>query len=234
MCSGKRGFTLVEVMLASTIAVFVALVAVGALKAVSIGAEMVDNNVDAAAEVRFASKMAAADLANLYRDSDSKNTKLVGTIEESDGSVVSCLILHTVGRIKARTDQPEGDVYEVEYYLVKDQQQSALLRRLWPNPDKDAQPGGVLSVIADDIDVFEVRFFDGQDWQIEWPEEMRFLPQLVEVNIAAKVPGRAGAIRESFIVNFAQFSDGKADMPDSGKQEKSGTETGKPAESEED
>lgn len=223
MCSRKCGFTLVEVMLASTIAVFVALVAVSALKAISTSAEMIDNSVNVAAEVRFASKTIATDLANLYRDSNFKDTKLVGTIEESNEDLVSCLVLHTVGRIKARTEQPEGDVYEVEYYLLKDEEQSALLRRLWPNPDKDAQPGGMLSVIADDIDVFQVRFFDGQDWQIEWPEETEFLPQLVEVNIAAKVRNKAGLLKESFIVNFAQSSGGKAYMLESSEQEESGT-----------
>jgi type II secretion system protein J len=210
MCSRRKGFTLVEIILASTIGVFVALVAVGTLKAISASAERVDNNIDAACEVRFASERIAADLMNLYRDSPLKNTKLIGTIELSEEGLFSHLILYTVGRIKARADQPEGDVYEVEYYLMKDEGKSALLRRLWPNPDKDAQPGGVLSVIAEDVDVFEVSFFDGEKWQIEWPEEMQSLPKLVEVNIAVKQPNRRDMIKKSFLVNFVRFAPGGA------------------------
>ena len=204
MCSRKNGFTLVEVILASMIGAFVALVAVGTLKSISAGAEMVDNNIEAAAEIRFASRTIATDLVNLYRDRNPKNTKLVGTVEATGMGVVSSLTLYTVGRIKARIDQPEGDVYEVEYYLVTDEQKSALYRRLWPNPDKQAQPGGILSVIAEGIDVFKVRFFDGQEWQIEWPEQMQSLPELVEVTIAAKRRSRADAAMESFVVNFAR------------------------------
>lgn len=202
MSPGKTGFTLVEILLASTIGAFVALVAVGALKAVSVSTEMVDANINTAAEVRFASKTIAADLVNFYRDSDSKNTKFVGTVEETDEGIVSCLTLYTVSTTKARIDQPEGDVYEVEYFLSKDEDQSLLMRRVWPNPDKDTQPGGVLYVIAENIDVFQVRYFDGEDWQIEWPEDMKSLPELVEVTIVATRRSRADTAIESFIVNF--------------------------------
>lgn len=204
MYSRKTGFTLVEIMLASVIGVFVALVAVGTLKAISASAEMVDSNVEAAAEVRFASKRIATDLLNLYRDTNPKNSRLVGSVEETESGVVSYLTFYTVGRVKARIDEPEGDVYEVEYYLLKDEEKSVLMRRLWPNPDEGTEPGGILSVLAEDIDVFEVRYFDGEDWQVEWPEEMESVPELVEVNIATGQPDSGNAIMESFVVNFAR------------------------------
>jgi len=199
----NSGFTLVEVLVASMLGTFVALVTVGTFKAFSASAEMVESNIDAAGEVRFASKLIATDLVNLYRDSSSEYTKLVGTIEETEVGELSCLTFYTAGRAKARIDQPEGDVYEVEYYLLKDEEQSALFRRLWPNPNEEAEPGGILTVIAEDIDVFEVRYFDGEEWQIEWPEEMESVPELVEVTIAAEQV-RGDAAVESFIVNFTR------------------------------
>ena len=82
-------------------------------------------------------------------------------------------------------DEPEGDVYEVEYYLVKDEEKSSLMRRLWPNPDEVSTPGGILSVIAEDVNSFVVRYFDGEQWQMEWPIESRRLPAMVRVNIAS-------------------------------------------------
>jgi len=225
MCMSKSGFTLVEVMLASIIGAFVALVAVGTLKAVSAGAEMVNNNIDTAAEVRFASRKIAADLMNLYRDRNLKNTKLVSTVEQSNEDSVSCLTFYTVGRVKARIDQPEGDVYEVEYCLLKDQEKSVLRRRVWPNPDENAQPGGVVTAIAEDIDVFEVRFFDGEDWQIEWPQEMKALPELIQVTIVAKQQSRTNTVIESFMVNFPRSAWGKTGTLDAAEQEKSESET---------
>jgi type II secretion system protein J len=198
----KSGFTLVEVLLASMIGAFVALVAVGTLRAISSSSEMMENNISTSSEARFAAKMVARDLMNLYRDNDLRKTKLVGLAKETGQGLVSCLSFYAVGRTKARIEEPEGDVYEVEYYLEKKKERRALMRRLWPNPDKDAAPGGMLTAIAEDIDVFEVKYFDGERWQVEWPEEMKSLPRLIDVTIVASRQGRADMIVESFIVNF--------------------------------
>jgi len=199
----KTGFTLVEVLVASTIGAFVALVAVGTLRTISVSAEMVENNINTAAEVRFALNMIARDLTNFYRDPNIADTKFVGTFEESSQGDISYLCLYTVGRTKARIDYLEGDVYEVEYSLLRDEDRSVLCRRLWPNPDKYAEPGGILTVIAENIGVFQIGFFDGTEWQTEWPEDAGSLPELVAINIAAQQPAQADIITASLIFNFA-------------------------------
>ena len=225
MYSRKTGFTLVEVLVASTIGTFVALVAVGTLRAITASSEMVEYSISAAAEVRFASNMIARDLVNLYRDENRRNTKLIGTAQESEQGSISYLVFYTVSRAKARIGQPEGDVYEVEYSLLKDEEQSVLMRRLWPNPNEEDEPGGILTAIAEDIDIFEVRFFDGEEWSSEWPEEMETLPQLIEVNIVATVPSRGEPAMESFIVNFIRSAVGTAGTAESDDQEGSGEES---------
>ena len=215
-----------EVLVASTIGAFIALVAVGTLRTITASAERVDSNIEAAAEVRFASNMLARDLVNLYRNQNFRNMKLVGMANESDeGS--SLLTFYTVGRAKARFDQPESDVYEVEYYLVKDKEKSTLFRRLWPNPDpNDEDPGGILTVIAEDIEFFEVRFFDGQEWSDEWPEEMELIPQLVEVNIVAKPPSRGSPAMDSIMVNLVRSTGAMLDALESSEEEGGGAGSG--------
>ncbi|MHC4587051.1 MAG: type II secretion system protein GspJ [Planctomycetota bacterium] len=202
--SKKTGFTLVEVMVAVTIGGFIMLVAVGTLKAITSSAEMVDTNISAAAEVRFAMNLIARDLVNFYRDENNENTKLIGITEESSDGNVSFMVFYTVNRMKARADQAEGDIYEVEYSLRKDGEKSLLMRRLWPNPNEEYEPGGILAVIAEDIDVFEVRYFDGEEWSDEWPEEMRGLPQLIEVSIVGKPQSRGTPSMESIMVNLTR------------------------------
>jgi len=224
MYSKKTGFTLVEVMVAVTIGGFIMLVAVGALKAITSSAEMVDSNISAAAEVRFASNMLSRDLANFYRNENIENTKLIGIVEESGQLSTSYLIFYTVSRVKARADQPEGDIYEVEYYLMKkDDEKSLLMRRLWPNPnEEDEEPGGILTVIAEDIDVFQVRYFDGEEWSEEWPEEMDVLPQLIEINIVATPPSRGTPAMESLMVNLTRSATAAVETSESGEQEQGG------------
>lgn len=229
MNSKKTGFTLVEVMVAVTIGGFIMLVAVGTLKAITASAEMVDSNISTAAELRFVSNMLERDLVNFYRDESIENTKLIGTLGESGEEGISYLVFYTVGRSKARADEPEGDIYEVEYYLMKDEEKSLLMRRLWPNPNDEYEPGGILAAIAEDIDVFEVRYFDGEEWSTEWPEEMDVLPQLIEVNIVATPPSRGQPTMESFIVNFTRSVVGAVDTLESGEQGQGGQQGGQPS-----
>ena len=213
MISKRTGFTLVEVLVASTIGVFIAMVSVGALRAIMASAEMVDSNINAAAEVRFAANMISRDLQNLYNDGNIENTKFIGTVEplEQD-NYTSYLIFYTTGRTKARIDQPEGDLYEVEYYLMQEGETSLLMRRLWPNPHEELEPGGILTIIAEDIAAFEVQYFDGEEWFEEWPEEMQALPDLVSISIAAKQPNRSNPPTESIIVNLARSEAGDASI----------------------
>jgi len=219
MRSRKTGFTLVEVMVASTIGAFVMLVAVGTLKAITASAEMVENNISTAAEVRFASNMLKRDLVNFYRDENIENTKFIATAEETGQEGSSYLVFYTLSRAKARSDQPEGDIYEVEYYLMKDDEKSLLMRRMWPNPNKEeTEPRGILAVIAENIDVFEVRYFDGEEWSTEWPEDMRVLPQLIEINIVAKPPNRPELTMESLMVNFTRSVTAAVADSESGEQ----------------
>ena len=76
--SAMRGFTLAEVLVASTISGFVALIAVGALNAIAGSAQTVNRTTETTSEIRFAARMIARDLANLYRDPNPQNMKLVG------------------------------------------------------------------------------------------------------------------------------------------------------------
>ena len=211
-----------EVLVASTIGSFIALVAVGSLRVIIGGSEAVEDNINSAAEVRFATNMIAKDLINFYRDEEYSNTRFIGTIEDmDDGTSTSYIVFYTLGRTKARVDQPEGDIYEVEYYLTKDEEESALMRRLWPNPHEELEPGGILTVIAENIEVFDIQYFDGEEWADEWPEEMEVLPELIEVNIVAKLPDKGMPTMESFIINFTRSSAGALDAPEGGGQEES-------------
>lgn len=214
----KTGFTLVEALVASTIGSFIALVAVGTLRTITVSAERVNSNIEAASEVRFASNMISRDLVNLYREQNVRNMKLVGIADDSNpGS--SFLTFYTVSRAKARTDQPEADVYEVEYFLKKNEEESDLYRRLWPNPDpNDENPGGILSIIAEDIEFFQVRFFDGEEWSEEWPEEMEVVPQLIEVNIVGKQQKWGSPAMDSIMVNLVRSTGATPETVESGEQ----------------
>jgi general secretion pathway protein J len=221
--AGRGGFTLAEVLVASTISGFVAIIAVGALNAIASTAQRVNKVTETTSEVRFAARMIARDLANLYRDVNPQNMKLIGSSEGNAKNGPPHLCFYMSGRAKARANQPEGDVYEVEYFLsnrepsaqqqkAKPEESSAeatvLFRRLWPNPDKDRAPGGILTPIAENIGLFQVRFYDGTQWTDEWTEEMPSLPEYLEVTLATLPPDKGDPIVETMTVTFPRLGKG--------------------------
>ena len=223
----RSGFTLVEVLVATTIGAFIALVAVATLKAVTTSSEIVQSSVSTAAELRFASRTISRDLVNMYRPKNKNDTRIFGLAEDAGGANNSYMVFYAMSRTKARRQEPEGDVYEVEYYLLAEEERSVLMRRFWPNPTKDeeVEPGGILTEIAENIDVFEVRYFDGEEWSYEWPEDMEILPLLIEVSLVASPEKSGQPIMETLFVNLSKsMGSMEEDDEQEGEEESSGQE----------
>jgi len=200
-------------MLASVMGAFIALVAIGTLQTVTAAKERIEANTTCADELRFAADMVHDDLVNLYRDTDAAKVKLVGILEDAGDGITMNLTMHVVGTAKARSTQPEGDLYEVQYFLHTEEEKSALMRRWCPivGIEDDTQTqGGILTVIAENIVGFDMRFFDGSEWQIEWPSELNSLPHLVEVILTAHTGGdeeKPLVMARNFIVSFPRLAE---------------------------
>lgn len=195
----RRAFTLVEVLVASTIASFVTVVAMGTLHAVSQSAKRIQIHCDTVSELRYAAAVLSRDLSCLYTDQDAQSRKLLYT-DAGDNMGATMLTFYTIGHNQVRAQQAESDLYEVEYYLSQTEEKSVLMRRVWPHPDKNADPGGVLSVLADGMGLFQVRFYDGENWLTEWTEEQQQLPKVIEVALATMPDTGTRPFSTSFIV----------------------------------
>ncbi len=200
-----QGFTLAEMMVASTIGAFIAMVSIASLRAISASSATVDSVVSRASEVRYAMDMLRRDLVNLQQFGDTSNQRLVGLYVQEGDMGTSYLTFRALCRNKARSDQPEAEMYELSYYLQQDQDHSVLVRQQWPNPQVDLEPGGVVMTIAENVQLFFVRYYDGQLWAEEWPEDMENLPDLVEITIIGEAPTQGGQpITETVMVNIAR------------------------------
>jgi type II secretion system protein J len=199
----KTGFTLVEILVASTIGAFISLVAIGTLKTVIRGNEMAERNMNAAAEVRFAANMIMRDLVNFYRTENYEDTVFYGSFDRFTDFQASYIIFYTLNKAKARIYEPECDIYEVEYYLEQAEDDSlSLMRRVWPNPNEVFDPGGIVTVIAENIVYFDITYYYDNDTYDEWTPEMETWPDLVEVSIITTPIGLGNEISETLIVNL--------------------------------
>jgi len=235
-----RGFTLLEILVASIVGAFVAVTATTALRSTMSSRQKIADYTTATAQLRFAAEMIRKDMINFYRDADLNNVKLLSYADFTDYGAADNIVFHTVNWIKARPEYPEGDVYEVEYGLVfNEDDKPFFMRRLWPNPvildptlEETLPPMGVVTILSENIVSFDVQFYFEEQWFDEWPEEMTGqMPDLIAVSLTYQPQGRVNTLTHNFFVNFPRWPGGEGggaaiDMSGSGQTPTGGTAPG--------
>ncbi len=131
------------------------------------------------------------------RGADAQNGWWVfeGADETLDGRPADRLRFFTVDHRPVRPDQPEGDVREVAFSLEPGDGPGGLpyLRR---RTDPTLQVvetllggGGVADRVAENVIAFDIEYFDGLMWQIEWPASLQQVPTAVRVRVAVSQVG---------------------------------------------
>lgn len=190
--SPRRGFTLVEVIIATLIAAFV----LGSL-ATSIGqlARARDTSkvrLDAHLRADRALSEIRRDVASIVRHEDLHWTRLhirdgmyrVSPTEEFDRDEI--LIFTTNLRAVHDMDfQGEGMQHEVQYRIETGEYGSALWQRRDPVPDETPFGGGIATPTVSGIIGLTFEAYDGFEWHRRWDSDEFGLPYAVRITIIA-------------------------------------------------
>jgi general secretion pathway protein J len=194
----RRGFTLMEVMIAVAITALMGAMVSMAFQTGFHAKEVVETEADHYRMLRAAMNRMAREIgsayvsdrydATRYRDQNDRPTNFVG---EGDK-----LLFTTFAHQRLYTDAKESDQAVVEYSVKSSTEKGAngrmdLMRRENPNMDGRMDRGGNTDVLFEGVKKLEFSYWDSQrkEWQDEWDtrrtEKKSILPTRVRITLTA-------------------------------------------------
>jgi type II secretion system protein J len=194
--SNKRhsqlGFTLIELVVAGTIAAMVLMAVTFALAQLSKTRNIARERVEAFQRASMSIEALRRDIAAMIRTDDLFDTRFLLTTREASartgGHERSDLLMFNISLrpLHPIEYQGEGREYETQYRVEDDELGSALWRRRDMAPDERPDGGGLAEPIADGVVGFLVEASDGDGgWRTEWDSDVDGVPKLVRITVTA-------------------------------------------------
>jgi type II secretion system protein J len=188
----QLGFTLIELVVAGTIAAMVLMAVTFALAQLSKTRNIARERVEAFQRASMSIEALRRDIAALIRTDDLFDTRFLLTTREASsrtgGHERSNLLIFNISLrpLHPIEYQGEGREYETHYRVEDDELGSALWRRRDMAPDERPDGGGLAEPIADGVVGFLVEASDGDGgWRTEWDSDVDGVPKLVRITVTA-------------------------------------------------
>jgi general secretion pathway protein J len=163
----RRGFTLLEIMVSITILAVIALLIYGSFDSLSRGKKGEALRADRAhqgrgAILRIARELQSAFLSLHNPQNPALITRTTAFIGQK-GNPFDRVDFAAFAHRRYERDAKESDQCEVGYFVVKDPENSEkmdLVRREQTPIDIEPKKGGVVNVLAEDVEKFELKYLD--------------------------------------------------------------------------
>lgn len=218
----KRGFTLLEIILAVAILSLVGTLIYGGFAQTALNKARVESDVDHYRTVHMALERMVRELSmafvsthvNPSLDLRTVTTAFVGTDRGQEDRIDFTSFSHRRLYRNAR----ESDQNEISYFVTEDPDDPdvrVLARRQENRIDEDPQRGGKAQILVSGVEEFNVEYFDPQlsEWVSNWATDDRFaqpnrMPAQVRIRITVEDPYRPGrkqtfGTRASIPINYA-------------------------------
>lgn len=195
-----RGMTLLEVLVSLGVLAMISLLIYGAFDSLSRGRKGEALRVDRARQGRDAIERITHEIQGAFLSLHNpmsqalitRQTAFIGT----NGSTFDRLDFASFAHRRTEKEAKESDQAEIGYFVVKDpdhEDKMDLVRREQAPPDFEPKKGGVVNVLAEDVELFDVRYLDplsGQ-WIESWDTtqltgQLNRLPLEVKVTLVLK------------------------------------------------
>ncbi len=197
---GRRGMTLLEVLVSLGVLAMISLLIYGAFDSLSRGRKGEALRVDRARQGRDAMDRITHEMQSAFLSlHNPANLSLVTrqtAFIATNNSTFDRIDFATFAHRRVERDAKESDQAEVGYFVVKDpdhEDKMDLVRREQAPPDYEPKKGGVVNVLAEDVELFDIRFLDplSSQWVESWDTtqltgQLNRLPLEVKVTLVLK------------------------------------------------
>jgi uncharacterized membrane protein YgcG len=187
-----RAFTLIELVIAGTVAALVLGAVTFSLSQIGRARLIATERTEAFQRAGTALETLRRDVAAVMRDEDLFLCRFLLATEEpgvrNGGNDRSDLLLfsESLRPIQPIEYQGEGREYETHYRIEDDELGSALWRRRDGVPDEVPDGGGMAEPVADGVVGLLVEASDGLgSWRTEWDSDVDGIPMLVRITVTA-------------------------------------------------
>ncbi len=206
--ASQRGFTLIELVVASVIASILAGAATISIRRLADGRDRSAQRQAAVESVNSITRSIARDMANIVRD-----TRLLDTIvriedttssgaDQHDEILLFCRSMRPVRPVS--DDDPtyrESTIHEVSYRLKTDPVVTGVIwRRADPIVDENYEGGGVAVPLGVNIRSLDFEAFDGTTWLSTWDSDTDGLPHALRVTCRGVIPSTGAEVASRLTV----------------------------------
>lgn len=194
--SPRRGFTLIELIVAGVIAGILAGAATMSIRQLADGRDRSSERQAAVESVCSIARFIARDMANIVRDTSLPDT--IVRIDDTTGSTNEqhdelLLFCRSVRPVRPNTDDDltyrESSIHEVNYRLKTDEAATGILwRRADPIVDRNYEGGGVAVPLGANIVSLNFEAFNGTAWLSTWDSDIDGLPHALRVTCRGLIP----------------------------------------------
>jgi len=194
-----RGFTLLEVLVAVALASIVIIAIYSSFFSVLRGQSDIDRSLERTREVSRFLETFSREVQSSFFNADSAWTGFAGDEEDKNGKPVSRIAMTAFTYPAFNPDRPAGDLIAIRYYVEAKEGKLVLYKETW-NPyayaktdilnTEDAKTGALKAEVIEDIDGFEILYYNGSDWAKAWDAKLdKAIPGAVKVSLSVNDRG---------------------------------------------
>ena len=225
----KRGFTLLEVILAVTILALIGTMIYGGFSQTALNKARIEEDVDHSRVVHMALQRMTRELTmafvsthvNPSLDLRVSNTAFIGKDSGREDRIDFTSFSHR----RLYRDAPESDQNEISYFVTEhpdDPDVNVLARREQNRIDEDPRRGGKSQILVENVEEFNVEYFDPllSEWVETWDKvntlaQPNRLPSQVRITLSVQDPRRRRATQTfgtrvvipiTFALNHANYN----------------------------